>query len=78
MTAAFVVAIIIGVLIIAATLWSIKFIAAGPPPEPDLDDVREVDVPYVCSVCGMSLTITQASDEDIAPPRHCREDMIRA
>ncbi len=76
MTAAFVFALLIGGTILIATIWSIRFIAAGPPPEPDLDDIQEVDVPYVCSVCGLSLTVTEAQGGAIAAPRHCREDMI--
>lgn len=67
-----------GIAIIALTLWSIRFIASGPPPEPDTSDVHEVDIPYLCTVCGLSLTITQAHDGDMAAPRHCREDMIQA
>ncbi len=78
MTFAFVVAVIIGVAILAGTIWSIRFIATGPPAEPDLDDVTEVDVPYLCSVCGMSLTVSQAQQGDIEPPRHCREPMVPA
>jgi hypothetical protein len=75
-TLAFVIAVAIGVAVVAGTIWSIRFIAAGPPPEPDLEDVREVDVPYLCSVCGLSLTVSQAQDGAFAPPRHCREDMV--
>jgi hypothetical protein len=75
-TPAFVIALIIGVAILLGTIWSIKFIATGPPAEPDLTDIQEVDVPYVCSVCGLSLTVTEAQGGDIAPPRHCREDMV--
>lgn len=78
MTFAFVVAVIIGAAILAGTIWSIRFIASGPPPEPDIEDVMEVDVPYLCTVCGMSLTITQAHEGDIEPPRHCREPMLPA
>ncbi|MEE8485996.1 MAG: hypothetical protein V3S38_05545 [Acidimicrobiia bacterium] len=78
MTAPFVIAVLIGVGLLIVTIWSIRFIAAGPPPEPDVSDIHEVDVPYVCAVCGMSLTVTQAHDGDIAPPRHCREDMVKA
>jgi hypothetical protein len=70
------VATLIGIAIVALTLWSIRFIASGPPPEPDTTDVHEVDIPYLCTVCGLSLTITQAHDGDMAAPRHCREDMI--
>ena len=71
-------AVLIGIAIVALTLWSIRFIASGPPPEPDTTDVHEVDIPYLCTVCGLSLTITQAHDGEMAAPRHCREDMIEA
>lgn len=76
MTAAVVFALLIGGAILVGTIWSIRFIAAGPPPEPDLDEIQEVDVPYVCSVCGLSLTVTEAQGGTISAPRHCREDMI--
>jgi len=72
------IAAMIGIAIIVATLWSIRFIASGPPPEPDTADVHEVDIPYLCTVCGLSLTITQAHDGEMAAPRHCREDMVEA
>lgn len=72
------IAFVVAGFIILGTLWSIRFIAAGPPPEPEMDDIHEVDVPFVCTVCGMSLTITQAQDGEIKPPRHCMEEMVRA
>ena len=62
------VAVLIGAAIVVATLWGIRFIASGPPPEPDTTDVHEVDIPYLCTVCGLSLTITQAHD---TKPRGC-------
>ncbi|MGI9584417.1 MAG: hypothetical protein ACR2N7_02385 [Acidimicrobiia bacterium] len=72
------VAFVLAGLILAFTVWSIRFIASGPPPEPDLDDVVEVDVPYLCTVCGLSLTITQAQDGEFRAPKHCREEMVEA
>lgn len=72
------IAFLLGAAILAFTVWSIRFIASGPPPDPEIDDIHEVDVPYVCTVCGLSLTITQAQDGDISPPRHCREEMVEA
>lgn len=73
------IATLVGLAILALTVWSIRFIAAGPPPEPDLTRVEEVDVPYLCTVCGLSLTVTEAQvGDEIEPPRHCREDMVRA
>lgn len=78
MTALVLVAGVVGLGIIAVTIWSIRLIASGPPAEPEIEDIREVDVPYVCSVCGMSLTVSQAQDGDIIAPRHCRENMVEA
>lgn len=72
------IAVLIGVAIVALTLWSIRFIASGPPPEPDSANVHEVDIPYLCTVCGLSLTVTQAHDGEMTAPRHCREDMVKA
>ena len=73
------VAALVGLLIVAMTVWSIRFIAAGPPAEPDLSMVEDVDVSYLCTVCGLSLTVSKAQiNEEIEPPRHCREDMVRA
>jgi hypothetical protein len=77
-TSTFVIAVVIAIGILAATIWSIRFIATGPPAEPDLEDVLEVDVPYVCTVCGLSLTVTVAHGGEIVSPRHCREDMVQA
>lgn len=74
-----VIAALIGLAIVGVTLWTIRFIMAGPPPEPDPDSVEEVDVPYLCTVCGLSLTVTEAQiGDEIDAPRHCREDMVRA
>ncbi len=72
------IAFVLAGLVLALTVWAVRFIAAGPPPDPVVDDIVEVDVPYVCSVCGMSLTITHAADDDVEAPRHCREEMVRA
>ena len=71
------IAFLLGAAIIAFTLWSVRFIASGPPPDPEFDEVHEVDVPFVCTVCGLSLTITQAQDGELSPPKHCREEMVR-
>jgi len=46
-----------------------------PPPEPDPEDVRPVDLRYRCGVCGAEVTMTASSEEDPTAPRHCREDM---
>lgn len=70
-----IVAIAMGVAIMAVSLWAIRLLATPQPPEPDPEDVHEVEVRYRCTVCGMRLTITHAQDEEPDAPRHCREEM---
>jgi hypothetical protein len=48
----------------------------APPPEPDPEDVRPVNLRYRCTVCGAEVTMTAAQGEDPEAPRHCREDMV--
>jgi hypothetical protein len=50
----------------------------APPPEPDPDDIRPVDLRFRCIVCGAEVTMTAASDVAPDAPRHCREDMVPA
>lgn len=71
-----VVAVAIGVSILAATLYVVRILLTPQPDEPDPDHVKEVAVDYRCIVCGLRLTITHAQDEHPDAPRHCREDMV--
>jgi len=71
-----VIAIAIGVAIIAVTLWVVRLLLVPQPGDPDPDAIKEIAVDYRCIVCGMRLTITHAQDENPDAPRHCREDMI--
>ncbi|MDP2622936.1 MAG: hypothetical protein Q8Q29_03965 [Actinomycetota bacterium] len=70
-----VIAIAIGVSIMALGRWGVKLLATPAPAEPDPDDIVDVERPFRCSVCGMRLTVTHAQGEDVAAPRHCREEM---
>jgi hypothetical protein len=69
------IAVAIGLSVFLLGRWGVRLLAAPQPPEPDPDDIVEVEQPYRCSVCGMRLTVTHAQGEDIAAPRHCREEM---
>ncbi|MEA2002121.1 MAG: hypothetical protein U9N84_09600 [Actinomycetota bacterium] len=71
-----VVAVAIGVSILAATLYVVRMLLTPQPDEPDPDQVQKVAVDYRCIVCGLRLTITHAQDEHPDAPRHCREDMV--
>jgi hypothetical protein len=70
-----VIAIAIGVSIMALGRWGVKLLATPASAEPDPDDIVDVERPFRCSVCGMRLTVTHAQGEDVAAPRHCREEM---
>ncbi|GMQ84608.1 MAG: hypothetical protein BMS9Abin07_0172 [Acidimicrobiia bacterium] len=73
--AAVIIGTVIGLAILFGTIFTVRAIAMGPPPEPDPDAVQEVEMPYRCSVCGMQVTVTHLQDAAPNPPRHCREDM---
>jgi hypothetical protein len=47
-----------------------------PPPEPDPEDIKPVNLRFRCVVCGAEVTMTAAQGDDPEPPRHCREDMV--
>jgi len=69
------IAIAIGVAVFMAGRWGVKLLATPLPPEPDPDEIVDVERPYRCTVCGMRLTVTHAQGYDVAAPRHCREEM---
>jgi hypothetical protein len=43
------------------------------PPEPDLEDVSDHGLKYVCTVCGLELKVEKASKDKA--PTHCGEKM---
>jgi hypothetical protein len=71
----YVIAVAIGLAIFGIGLRLIQILATPPPPEPDPDEVVDVAIDFRCVVCGLQLTVTQAQDEPLRPPRHCREPM---
>ena len=73
-----VVALAIGVGIMAVGIWAVRLLATPVPPEPDPEDLQPVAVDFACTVCGMQLTVTAAQDEEVRAPRHCREEMVPA
>jgi hypothetical protein len=70
------IAVAIGVGIMAVGYWVVHLLASPPPPEPDPDQVAEVDLDFVCTVCGMKLTVTRAQGGEVTAPKHCREEMV--
>ena len=43
------------------------------PPEPELADVSEYGLKYVCNMCGLELKVEVAAKD--RPPTHCMEPM---
>jgi hypothetical protein len=72
---AVIIALVFASIILFGTLYTVRVIAMGPPPEPDPEAIQEVEAHYRCSVCGMRVTVTHQQDAAPDPPRHCREDM---
>lgn len=71
----YLIAIVMGVLIWRTSTAVIRMLAT-PPPEVDPDDVRPVNQPFRCSVCGAEATMTVTNVAEEAPPKHCREEMV--
>jgi len=64
-----------GVVILAVGIWMIRLLAMPTPPEPDPNEVVQIDIDYRCTVCGLRLTVTHAQDSELKAPKHCREEM---
>jgi hypothetical protein len=71
-----VLAVAVGVTIYVIGAGMLRKFKTAPPPEPDPDDVRPVNLRFRCAVCGAEVTMTAAQGDDPEPPRHCREDMV--
>lgn len=51
------------------------FRSAGEvPPDPEIEDVSEGGLRYVCTMCGLELKIEVAASD--RAPSHCREKMV--
>ena len=72
------IAIAIGVGIMAVGLWAVNLLATPPPPEPNPEELEPVHQDFVCTVCGMQLTVKAAQSGELAAPKHCREEMVPA
>jgi hypothetical protein len=68
-------AIIVTVVVAKIGLGMLRSVTTPLPPPPPAGELRKVDLRYRCSVCGMEIRLTRASEEDPEPPRHCQEDM---
>jgi hypothetical protein len=67
------VAVLMASIIIAIGLRGLRKYRSFPP-EPELADVGEYGLKYVCSVCGLELKIEVAAHDKA--PTHCHESMV--
>jgi hypothetical protein len=56
--------------------WGLRKLVkiSNSPPEPELTDVKEYGLRYVCSVCGLELRVEVAARDKA--PTHCGEAMV--
>ncbi|MDQ3914548.1 MAG: hypothetical protein M3323_04335 [Actinomycetota bacterium] len=48
--------------------------AGEAPPDPDVEDVGDEGLRYVCTMCGLELKVEVAASD--RAPSHCREKMV--
>jgi hypothetical protein len=63
------------VMFAAITVFGIRFLYSilQAPPEPELANVSEYGLKYVCRMCGLELRVEKAARD--RPPTHCMEPM---
>lgn len=66
------IAIVMFVVLFSFGLRQLKAIANSPP-EPELADVSDYGLKYVCSMCGLELRVEVAARDKA--PTHCMESM---
>ena len=66
------IAIVMFVVLFSFGLRQLKAIANSPP-EPELADVSDYGLKYVCSMCGLELRVEVAARDKA--PSHCMESM---
>ncbi len=67
---------------IALTMaWAILWVglsyfrsAGEVPPDPEVEDVSDNSLRYVCTMCGLELKVEVAASDKA--PSHCREKMV--
>ncbi len=69
-----VIAVLMGVAILAIGVLYLRSIVLAPPPEPELADVSQYGLKYVCTMCGLELRVEVAAKDK--PPTHCMEPMV--
>ncbi len=70
------IAVAVGIAFFAGSVYLVRLLATPQPPEPDPDEVQEVEASYKCTVCGLRLTVTHAQGDAHDAPKHCREEMV--
>ena len=70
-----VVAVVIGLVILWLGIKALRVASAGGrvPERPEVEDVDELDVYFVCANCGTEFRVTRLGEAQV--PRHCGEKM---
>jgi hypothetical protein len=70
-----VVAVFAGYVIFRVGFALLRSMGTPMPEPPPPGELRRVKLRYRCPVCGMELRVTNATNEDPIPPRHCMDEM---
>jgi DNA-directed RNA polymerase subunit RPC12/RpoP len=70
-----VIAVLIGLVILWLGIKALRVASAGGrvPDTPEVEDVDELDVYFVCANCGTEFRVTRLGEAQV--PRHCGEKM---
>lgn len=67
------VALLMGLVILRLGVKYMHSIGAAPP-EPEIADVSEYGLKYICTMCGLELKVEVAAKD--RAPSHCMEPMV--
>lgn len=69
-----IVAVLMGIIILAILTAWLRSMVNAPPPDPEASDVSDYGLKYVCTMCGLELRVEKAAKE--RAPTHCMEPMV--
>lgn len=68
-----IIAVLMGLAILAIGIAWMRSLVSSPP-EPEVADVGDYGLKYVCTMCGLELKVEKAAQD--RAPTHCMEPMV--
>lgn len=70
-----VIAVVFFLVLLRIGLFFIRSLAQPMPEPPPPGEMRRVNLRYRCTLCGVELRLTKATEQEPVAPRHCMEEM---